>query len=230
MKGRCDAEPDARTTKSSFGADEVPGFRSSSHFGFRPPGGGTPCVPQACSPGFSRWGTDTSRRVGLFDPKNSSSAERNERSERIRGLYANAATHLPGEWQLPQNFFSFGIFRFFRPSSCRIKFDALPPEGGTTCLWSPGFSRCLVLSAAILRIAEAFAWIFHTRPRLAFGSNLRPKTYARFQSRDERRTIGSIEHTVGRANVPSHRRSRFRGITEWRRFENDGAVCGAKQE
>ena len=76
--------------------------------------------------------------------KNSSSSERNERSERIRGLDANADTHLPGEWQLPKNFFTFGILRFFRPSNCRIKVDELPPEGGTTCLWSPGFSRFLV--------------------------------------------------------------------------------------
>ena len=104
----------------------------------------TPCVRQVGSPGFSRWGTDTSRGVGLFDPKNSSSAERNERSERIRGRYANAAIQLPGEWQMPQNFFSFGILRFFRPSNCGIKFDGLPPEGGTTCLWSRGFSRFLV--------------------------------------------------------------------------------------
>ena len=126
-----------------------------SHCGFRPPEGGTRCVHQVCSPGFSRWGTDTSRRVGLFDPKNSSSAERSERSERIRGLDANAATHLPGEWHLLQNFFSFGILRFFRPSNCRVKFDALPPEGGTTCLWSSAFSRFLVLSAAILRIAAS---------------------------------------------------------------------------
>ena len=59
----------------------------------------------------------------IFDPKNRRSAERNERSERIRGCYANAATHQPGEWRLPQNFFSFGIFRFFRPSNCRIKVD-----------------------------------------------------------------------------------------------------------
>ncbi len=93
----------------------------------------TPCVRQVGSPGFSRWGTDTSRGVGLFDPKNSSSAERSERSERIRGLDANAATHLPGEWQLPQRFFSFRILRFFRPSNCRIKVDALPPEGGAWC-------------------------------------------------------------------------------------------------
>ena len=86
------------------------------------------------SSGFSRWGTETSRRVGLFDPKNSGSAERNERSERIRGLDANADTHLPGKWQLPQNFFSFGILRFFRPSNSGIKVDAMPPEGGTTCV------------------------------------------------------------------------------------------------
>ena len=58
--------------------------------------------------------------MSIVQPKNRSSAERNERSGRIRGLYANAATHLPGEWRLPQHFFSFGIFRFFRPYNCHV--------------------------------------------------------------------------------------------------------------
>ena len=133
-----------------------------SHFGFRPPEGGTPCVRQVCSPGFSRWGADTSRRVGLFDAKNSSSAERNERSERIRGLDANAATHLPGEWHLLQNFFSFGH------STAGLR-RAL--EGGTTCLWSSGFSRFLVLSAAILRIAADFEQSIDNMPDMTYRSS-----------------------------------------------------------
>jgi hypothetical protein len=69
----------------------------------------------------------TSKRDGHLhvQPKNSSSAERNERSERSRGLYPNADTHLPGELRLPQNFLSFGIFRFFRPPNCWIKVNDL---------------------------------------------------------------------------------------------------------
>ena len=57
------------------------------------------------------------RLLTIVQLKNSSSAERNERSERIRGRCANAATHRLGEKRLPQNFFSFGILRFFRPSN-----------------------------------------------------------------------------------------------------------------
>ena len=64
---------------------------------------------------------DQSSERSAHKPRNSSSAERNERSERIRGLYANANTHLPSEWCLTQNFLSFVIFRFFRLSNCRFK-------------------------------------------------------------------------------------------------------------
>ena len=63
------------------------------------------------------------RETRVADPKNCSSAERNERNERRGVLYASAGNRLPGEWRLPQNFFSFGVFRFFRPSNCRIRAD-----------------------------------------------------------------------------------------------------------
>ena len=36
-----------------------------------------------------------------------------------------------------ENFFSFGTFRFFRPSNCRITVDALPPEAGSWCYLRP---------------------------------------------------------------------------------------------
>ncbi len=74
---------------------------------------------------FSSWLDATLSKAEMdttHNPRNSSSAER---SERIRGLYANANTHLPGEWCLTQNFLSFGIFRFFRPSNCRFKVQTL---------------------------------------------------------------------------------------------------------
>ena len=87
----------------------------------------------AADPEFSldRWGSERgdSGRRGGNDPKNSSSAERNERSESIRGLYTNANIHLPDEWRLLQNFLSFDIFRFFRPFNCRIKDDLMRGSG-----------------------------------------------------------------------------------------------------
>jgi hypothetical protein len=52
-----------------------------------------------------------------------------ERGERIRGLNAKANTHLPGKWRWLQNFLSFGIFRFFRQSNCRIKAHRLDVSG-----------------------------------------------------------------------------------------------------
>ena len=48
------------------------------------------------------------RETRVADPKNCSSAERNERNERRGVLYASAGNRLPGEWRLPQNFVSFG--------------------------------------------------------------------------------------------------------------------------
>ena len=56
-----------------------------------------------------------------YYPKDSRSAERNEKSDRIRGRFANADAHLPGEWRLTQDFLSFGILRPFRPSNFWIK-------------------------------------------------------------------------------------------------------------
>ena len=74
---RVPSNPDLfwRSSMSGLGESLAPPFKGAmraqssgcSHFGFRPPEGGTPWVRQVGSSGFSRWGADTSRRVGLFD-------------------------------------------------------------------------------------------------------------------------------------------------------------------
>ena len=58
---------------------------------------------------------------GVFILKTAVQPKETKEAKEFEGLYANAATHLPGEWRLPQNLFSFGILSFFRPSNCRIK-------------------------------------------------------------------------------------------------------------
>ena len=57
-----------------------------SHFGFRPPEGGTPWVRQVGSSGFSRWGADTSRCVGLFDPKTAVQPKETKEAKEFEGV------------------------------------------------------------------------------------------------------------------------------------------------
>ena len=96
-------------------------------------------IRQYSQQSLARSRTKCRASTGMGDLKTAVQPKKTKRSERVRRLHANADPHLPGEWRLLQNL-SFGIFRSFRPSICRIQDDRFT---------QPSVSRLLSLSPSV---------------------------------------------------------------------------------